>query len=738
MARQYFVNGVQIYEDGEKEYFVSGTQINEDQAGDEGTVYDAVANLKSTSFYGFNFDRLRNVSSNLNSESILVGQPNRIISADGDFSSISKVSAQPTRLINIFPKNYYAVSFNGTTQYLTRAPLLSSAKDYTVASKAKANLFDGVGVVFSEQSESALNPINARVNLTSDNEWRHHNRNDAGTIASAKHTDFTPGIWHDIVAVRRDGVLELWINGVKGTDATAPDGTISVDSLNIGAIVNGSSSRTNFWDGLIDDVIYWNRALSSTEIAQRNNNGNPLAYADFDSGLLDGVVAAYPFDSAEIRDASGNGKDLTLVGNPTQLYRPSAPWKSKSLIDTSEAIIKNIMARMETQSSFLGQTSVFQLISLLVNLSSNSSLNSNLINLKSLMILCGSDSNLDSEISRIISNTVRWDSLSDFRNEIIRLREVSTSYSSSSNLTNNLIRTINSFSRMGSHSSLRVGSNRFRNIPINWGSTSNMDLSTIRGIELGSRFSSISNILVNLAAVGEVSFSWMVKSPSRMVITPSVLSERRINFNSRSNLNTNYNRIINLDLNQASHSTIQVATISAHIKEAIAQFASRSDFLSSTMVSRPPISVSLNMSSSSNILSNLAQIMEGNARFASRTDFHNNASRIISAGGNFNSFSSSYVAPVRILNNGARFASIANLDISTDLIEFATEIGVILNGDTSFNIDTQLIRGLSIVLKSSSGLTVETELPNDLILTPVEFELLLKKTLNFNLYKGNR
>ena len=32
MARQWFANGVQVYEDGTEEFFVLGFQLNEDQA----------------------------------------------------------------------------------------------------------------------------------------------------------------------------------------------------------------------------------------------------------------------------------------------------------------------------------------------------------------------------------------------------------------------------------------------------------------------------------------------------------------------------------------------------------------------------------------------------------------------------------------------------------------------------------------------------------------------------------
>jgi hypothetical protein len=32
MARQWYVNGVQVSEDGTEEYYVAGVQVNEDQA----------------------------------------------------------------------------------------------------------------------------------------------------------------------------------------------------------------------------------------------------------------------------------------------------------------------------------------------------------------------------------------------------------------------------------------------------------------------------------------------------------------------------------------------------------------------------------------------------------------------------------------------------------------------------------------------------------------------------------
>ena len=38
MARQWFTEGVQVFEDGEEEFFIEGAQINEDQAAAVGDV----------------------------------------------------------------------------------------------------------------------------------------------------------------------------------------------------------------------------------------------------------------------------------------------------------------------------------------------------------------------------------------------------------------------------------------------------------------------------------------------------------------------------------------------------------------------------------------------------------------------------------------------------------------------------------------------------------------------------
>jgi hypothetical protein len=85
---------------------------------------------------------------------------------------------------------------------------------------------------------------------------------------------------HHVVALTRASVqTELWIDGKLYEVAANPDivdnfgtgGTPTHKPLLIGA--NPDTSPLRFWNGLIDDIAIWSRALSAEEIAAIWNNG---------------------------------------------------------------------------------------------------------------------------------------------------------------------------------------------------------------------------------------------------------------------------------------------------------------------------------------------------------------------------------------------------------------------------------------------------------------------------------
>jgi hypothetical protein len=72
----------------------------------------------------------------------------------------------------------------------------------------------------------------------------------------------TNGVWYHVVMLRESGVTKFYVNGSQtpGTGAIAP---IAPTGLTI-----GSMTGANFFNGALDDVRIYNRALSSNEVSQ--------------------------------------------------------------------------------------------------------------------------------------------------------------------------------------------------------------------------------------------------------------------------------------------------------------------------------------------------------------------------------------------------------------------------------------------------------------------------------------
>jgi len=78
------------------------------------------------------------------------------------------------------------------------------------------------------------------------------------------------GLWHHVVATTAGSVTNLYIDGVlEATGGTGPIAENGQNTLCIGC--NPTNGRE--WNGLIDDVGMWDRAISAAEVAQIYNLG---------------------------------------------------------------------------------------------------------------------------------------------------------------------------------------------------------------------------------------------------------------------------------------------------------------------------------------------------------------------------------------------------------------------------------------------------------------------------------
>ncbi len=78
--------------------------------------------------------------------------------------------------------------------------------------------------------------------------------------------------WHHVVAVRNGMLTAVYIDGVKIIESTTTNLKVVSNSqgFKIG-VQEGATSNSSFFDGEIDDVILYKKALSATEILELYN-----------------------------------------------------------------------------------------------------------------------------------------------------------------------------------------------------------------------------------------------------------------------------------------------------------------------------------------------------------------------------------------------------------------------------------------------------------------------------------
>jgi hypothetical protein len=113
--------------------------------------------------------------------------------------------------------------------------------------------------------------------------------------------------WHHAAGVFDGANISVYLDGAldASTPTTEPIG-INDKSMLIG---NNPDDPVRYWDGLIDELKIYDRALSECEI--RSLAGISL---EMDPGTA-GLIADYPMEN-DVNDASGNGFDGVIMGDP--------------------------------------------------------------------------------------------------------------------------------------------------------------------------------------------------------------------------------------------------------------------------------------------------------------------------------------------------------------------------------------------------------------------------------------
>lgn len=121
-------------------------------------------------------------------------------------------------------------------------------------------------------------------------------------LASA--TALNANTWYHVAATYDGSAMKLYINGILDASKAQTGSVNSNGAFNVGYLYNTSRN----FNGKVDEVRVWKRALSQTEISQNSCNvsvpaSSLAAYWKFNEG-----------NGSTVQDTSGNGVILTLTG----------------------------------------------------------------------------------------------------------------------------------------------------------------------------------------------------------------------------------------------------------------------------------------------------------------------------------------------------------------------------------------------------------------------------------------
>ena len=198
---------------------------------------------------------------------------------------------------------------DGTNDYITTGTTLISADSITLSAWVNASgAKDGMAIFGNINGQTGSN----RQCLIYDNAGVENLTFTDGLISLS--ITLGTGTWQHIVYTNRGTTNTLYLNGVKIAENTAGSLTTAAEqNVEIGSCV-GSSGRTDYFQGKIDEARLYRRALSADEVAQLYRLNTPTSVDTSLKGYWS--FNAPDMASTTAYDRSGAGNSGTLTNGP--------------------------------------------------------------------------------------------------------------------------------------------------------------------------------------------------------------------------------------------------------------------------------------------------------------------------------------------------------------------------------------------------------------------------------------
>lgn len=156
----------------------------------------------------------------------------------------------------------------------------------------------------------------------------------------ASTTALNANTWYHVAATYDGASMKIYINGVLDASKSQTGSVSSNGAFNVGYLYNTSRN----FNGKVDEVRVWKRALSQTEISQNMCNVSVpatslAAYWKFNEG-----------SGSSVQDTSGNGVTLTLTGVDASNWGTDVPCTTGTSKLAKNGVAQKVISSAETNS----------------------------------------------------------------------------------------------------------------------------------------------------------------------------------------------------------------------------------------------------------------------------------------------------------------------------------------------------------------------------------------------------
>ncbi len=214
-----------------------------------------------------------------------------------------------------------AMDFNGTSQYVNVTDTVQPTA-YTVAAWVKPDLIRAQSIVLRSDASGATASFSHQIRMTAAGYFEHYT-NAGGAKSVVGTTKAVAGLWYHVAIVaRNNGQMRLYVNGTE-EGAARGIGTLVATGTRW-MIGSNSGGGMAYFDGLIDEVAFWQGPMDATQVGHiATNFRSPTQAALVNQALGRRVVAgsgAYPdlafnggvapLDFSALRVTDGSASDV--------------------------------------------------------------------------------------------------------------------------------------------------------------------------------------------------------------------------------------------------------------------------------------------------------------------------------------------------------------------------------------------------------------------------------------------